>query len=61
MGGDMGYSLQSSVNDEMSSALDFQQSFGGLDKSSKGIGTNELIVGGVALVLVVFLLMKKGK
>lgn len=57
----MGYSLQSSTSDQMSSALDFNQSFGGINKSKNGIGKSELIIGGVAIALVLFLALKKGK
>lgn len=57
----MGYSLQTSTSDQMSSALDFNQGFGGINKSRQGIGKFELAIGGAVLLGLVYLLTKGGK
>lgn len=51
--------IQSSTSDRVASSLDFAQSFGGLDKSTNGLGTTQMIVGGLVVVGITFLLTRR--
>lgn len=50
--------IQSSTNDHMKSGLDFNQGFGGINKSQNGINTTQLIAIAAGFVVLAFVLKK---